>query len=204
MAMRQIRTDIDSDTDTTHAPGVPAALRLAFSVYVALLIWTIVWKLGMPDFGGHGVRRIKLIPFVSSGYTGASVPLEVLANALLFAPFGVFLRLLAPAWPWWRAATALACASLGLESLQFILDVGISDTTDVIMNTAGGLVGFSVCAALGRSSGSRSLLVRLCSGGTLIASVVAVTWFVSPLQFGQPDVWVEHPSTPGHSHHQSG
>jgi glycopeptide antibiotics resistance protein len=89
-------------------------------------------------------RDIKLIPFLSGDGFGASAPPEVVANVLIFVPFGVYLGLLAPAWMWWKTASVLAGASLVLEIAEYVLAVGRSDISDVIANAAGGLVGLGI------------------------------------------------------------
>ena len=108
-----------------------------FAVYLVLLAWAVVWKLDVPYVGEAALlpRPIKLIPFVPSAEAGGSAPLEVVANFLLFVPFGVYLGLLAPTWPWWRWTGVLVGASFVLETTQHVLSTGSFDTTDVIVNS---------------------------------------------------------------------
>ena len=129
-------------------PGGRVQLVVLFAVYLVLLAWTVVWKLEMPYVGAAALlpRPIKLIPFVPSAEAGASAPLEIVANIVLFIPFGLYLGLLAPTWQWWNATGVFVGASLVLETTQHLLSTGSFDTTDVIVNTAGGLVGFGLLA----------------------------------------------------------
>lgn len=110
------------------ASRVPAATRaflaVLFAVYVVLLAWAVLWKLDVPWVGVDAQRVIKLVPFVRFAEAGASAPFEVFANILFFVPFGIYLRLLVPSWPWWRAAGAIAAASLSLEIAQYVLAIG--------------------------------------------------------------------------------
>ncbi len=155
-------------------------LATLFAVYLALLGWTVLWKLDVPWVGGE--RMVKVVPFVATGGAGASAPLEVVVNLLLFVPFGVYLGLLAPARPWWALAGVVAGASLALEVAQYVLAVGRSDSTDVVVNTAGGLIGLGV-VALARSrsrAGTARPMARACSVGTALALVVAGLNLVSP------------------------
>lgn len=179
--------------DAALNPRVPAALVTAFVVYLLLLGWIVLFKLEFPWIGGVD-RVIKLVPFAPSEGAGASRPAEVLANLVLFVPFGVYLGLLAPAWRWWHAAVVLAAASLALETTQFLLAIGSSDITDVLVNTAGGLAGFGLLslATRRRSVGARSALARLCVIGTVGAVLAAAVFVASPIRMSPP------PGGPGH------
>ena len=75
-----------------------ALLVMLFVIYLALLTWIVLWKLQIPYLGWRGMRHIKLVPFPPTARAGASEPLEVAVNVLLFVPFGLYLTLLAPSW----------------------------------------------------------------------------------------------------------
>jgi glycopeptide antibiotics resistance protein len=166
---------------------LPAAL---FVVYLVLLTWIVLWKLEVPYLGASGMRHIKLVPFVPSGDAGASAPFEVVANLLLFVPFGLYLGLIAPSWlrSCWKVAGVVAGASLALEVAQYVLAIGSSDVTDVVVNTAGGLAGIGLLALARRTLQNRaaSVMIQSCSVGTVL-SVVAVGMLVaSPLRYAPP------------------
>jgi glycopeptide antibiotics resistance protein len=175
-------------------------LRVLFATYLALLAWIVVWKLGTPFIGDGGLREVKLVPFVSSACNGASAPSEVIANVVLFLPFGVYLGLIAPTWTWWRTTATIAGASVLAETMQFALAVGASDVTDVVTNTLGGLAGLVVVALVRRRLGTRTLAVvaRACAVLTVVALLAVAAFVASPLSFGpQPDVRVSMRSDPG-------
>ncbi len=130
-----------------------------FVTYLVLLTWLVVWKLHVPYLGGADEREIKLVPFVASAGAGANAPFEVLANFAIFVPFGLYLGLVAPSWPWWKAAGAAAGLSLALEVAQYALAVGKSDITDVLVNTAGALAGFGVVALARNVLPARAVVV---------------------------------------------
>ena len=162
----------------------PATGRLAglFVVYLALLGWAVLWKLEVPWVGGQ--RMVKLVPFLATDAAGPSAPLEVVANLLLFLPFGAYLRLLAPTRPWWALAGVVAGASLTLEVTQYVLAIGRSDTTDVVVNTAGGVVGLAL-VALARSwsrAAAARVVTRVGTAATALALVAAGLHLVSPHQ----------------------
>ncbi|SIN79297.1 VanZ family protein [Agromyces cerinus] len=171
-----------------------------FALYLALLVWVVMWKLEVPYIGIGGLGQVKLVPFVSDDCNGASAPSEVIANIVLFIPFGLYLGLLAPTWPWWKAACAIAGASLALEVAQYALSVGSSDVTDLITNTAGGLIGLILLAVVRRRLGERTgtAMTRFCSGLTVLALIATAAFIASPVSFApQRDVLVSMPGSQG-------
>jgi glycopeptide antibiotics resistance protein len=164
---------------------LPAARPLValFATYLVLLGWVVLWKLEAPWAGQQ--RVVKLVPFAATGDAGASTPLEVWVNLLLFIPFGVYLGLLARSWSWWRAAGVVACASLALEVTQYVLGVGSSDTTDVVVNTVGGLAGLGLVALWRGGSRARpgGAVTWACAVGTALALLATVLYVSSPVRF---------------------
>lgn len=158
-----------------HRARLPRrALALLFAVWLVLLVWLVLWKFHAPYLGRDDQRAIKLVPFVPVGDFGASAPYEVLANLLLFVPLGVYLALLAPSWRWHRIALVAAGASLALEVTEWIIAVGSSDITDVIVNTAGALAGIGLVDLARRRLGTRlpRIATGVLTGLTLLAFVV--------------------------------
>jgi glycopeptide antibiotics resistance protein len=157
-----------------------------FVAYLVLLTWLVLWKLEVPFFGDGSERQVKLVPFVATARAGASAPVEVLANILLFVPFGGYLRLLAPSTRWWRLAAVVAATSVLFEVGQYLLAVGRSDLSDVVANTAGAVLGLGLVGLvrLRLRDGTRPVMTRVCAGLTVVA-VVAVGLFVaSPFHYG--------------------
>lgn len=132
------------------ADGRRRHLAVLFAVYLAVLVWIILWKLQVPYIGDGSQRAIKLVPFVATAANGPSNPLEVAVNLVLFAPFGAYMGLLAKRWRWWQSGLAAAGASLALEVSQYALAVGSSDITDLICNTVGALAGFAALSLVRR------------------------------------------------------
>lgn len=147
-----------------------------FVVYLGLLTWIVLWKLQLPWIGGVD-RVIKLVPFIASGGLGSSRPAEVLLNLLIFVPFGGYLRLLAPRWRWWGPVAVAAGTSLGFETTQFLLAIGSSDVTDVIVNAAGASLGF-VLAQRVRADGT---MLRVGVAGTAAALLACALFFAAPV-----------------------
>ena len=174
-------------------------LVVLFVVYLVLLVWAVVWKLDVPYVGEAALlpRPIKLIPFVPSAEAGASAPLEVVANFVLFVPFGVYLGLLAPTWPWWTWTGVLVGASFALEATQHLLSTGSFDTTDIIVNTVGGLAGVGLLALARRRLQARTaaVMTRACLIGTVVSLLAIGIFVASPLHYAQQrDVVVSTPA----------
>jgi len=158
------------------------SLVVLFAVYLVLLVWTVLWKLEVPWVGGD--TMVKLVPFVRTHEAGPSAPVEVVVNLALFVPFGVYLGLLAPSRPWWLAVIVMAGASLALEAAQYVLAVGRSDTTDVIANTAGGLVGLGLLSLTrhGFAARTATVMLRVCAVATALVLLGGGLYAVSPWQ----------------------
>ena len=177
----------------TPAEAAPFRLIASFAVYSILLVWIVLWKLELPWVGGVD-RVIKLVPFLATAEQGASKPAEVIVNLLLFVPFGLFLGLLAPRWSRRRLVGVTALVSLTLEATQFVLAIGSTDVTDVLVNTAGALIGFGL-VALARHrlpAGGRGILIRVCVVGTLAALLAVALFVASPIRFGPPASGIGH------------
>jgi glycopeptide antibiotics resistance protein len=179
--------------------GGRVLLFLLFALYLVLLAWIVVWKLEVPHIGGGELRQIKLVPFAPSACDGASELSEVVANVLLFLPFGLYLGLLAPTWPSWKTAGTVAGASLALEVAQYVLAVGSSDVTDLITNTTGALAGLGLLVLARRRLGARTVaaMTRVCSILTVLALLATAILVASPLSLGpQQDVLVSKHAVP--------
>jgi len=191
-----------SVTTVENRPGEPrrrALLVVLFVVYLVLLAWIILWKLEVPYVGAAAglPRPIKLVPYVASGESGASKPLEAVVNILLFIPFGIYLRVLAPRWRWWQAAAVFVGASLLFETVQYLLSVGSADITDVIDNTLGGMLGLGLFSLARRRLRERTddLVTRILLITGIVAVLAVAVFLVSGLHYAdQHDVVVPHPT----------
>ncbi len=89
---------------------------------------------------------MNLVPFLSSS-------IDYYQNILMLMPFGVYLTLLRPHWRPKNIFLAGLFVSTGIEFLQFILDWFINlsrwvDINDIITNTLGVLVGWTIMQVL--------------------------------------------------------
>ena len=171
-------------------PGKPVLLIVLFVIYLVLLVWAILWKLTAPWIGEAASlpHPIKLVPFLPSGGAGASNPEEVAANILLFVPFGLYLGSFAPSWPWWKLTAVFLGASLALEITQHLISTGSFDTSDLISNTAGGLVGLGLLTLARRRFGSRlpAIGIRVAVIGSAVAMLALAAFLASPLRYAPP------------------
>ena len=156
-----------------------------FVVYLVLLTWVVLWKLQLPHIGDGELRHIKLVPFAPTAEDGASEPFEVIANVVLFVPFGLYLSLLSPSRPWWKLAGVVAGSSLALEVTQYVLAVGSSDLTDLIVNTAGGVAGLGLLVLARRRLQDRTgtIMTRVCSTVTVLFLLAAGIFIASPVRY---------------------
>lgn len=121
------------------------ALACALALIVALTLLS-------PTPIGDGLRpQLRLIPFVDlqdalSGTRSLRLAVaEIVGNVLLFVPFGMALRWRAPALGVVGVGVVSLLLSVGIELLQGVTGGGRwPDSTDVITNTVGGLVGAAV------------------------------------------------------------
>jgi glycopeptide antibiotics resistance protein len=156
-------------------------------VYLGLLTWLVLWKLGMP-YVGEGAfipRPFKWIPFISTAEAGASPPLELLGNLLLFVPLGLFVGSLRPAWMWWQALLAFAGVSALFELAQHYLSIGSFDSTDVLVNTLGGMAGLGLATLARRRWRDRTtaVMAKVMTVITAVALVASVAFAVSPMRY---------------------
>ena len=170
------------------APPARQALVWLFVIYLVLLVWIVLWKVHVPFIGRDDMRGIKLVPFTSGDGFGASDPYELAANLLFFVPFGVYLRLLVPRWHWGRIVGVTAASSLLLEITQFVIAAGSSDVTDLIVNTAGGLVGVILASLVARGLKGRTdaVMAWVLGVGTALALAAIVFIILSFPRMPQP------------------
>jgi glycopeptide antibiotics resistance protein len=148
------------------------ALRTALVVYLAAVLCLTTWpsleQTSVPSWAEAVVRAAGA---VAVAVTVAFV--EAASNLVMFVPFGVLVLLL-----WWGArrrsaggawrlvlpVTAVACAfSAAIELSQLAIPGRVSTVQDLVLNTAGALVGAlataAVAAAVGRRAAARHAAV---------------------------------------------
>lgn len=121
-------------------------ISVAFVIYLLLLTWIIVFKFRLDITSLKYIRSINLIPFKANPIVNGMR--ETLINLLLFVPLGMYLKFIFKSNKF-SNVSIIIFLSLSFESLQYIFHIGVSDITDIIMNTLGGIVGMiliSICS----------------------------------------------------------
>ena len=93
-------------------------------------------------FARDARRSINLIPFdmiAEQGFT-----LNVWGNILMFIPLGLYFADLMKKFRFWKVLGYIIGTSLGIEVMQYIFKRGASDIDDLLLNTAGGLIGIFI------------------------------------------------------------
>ena len=97
---------------------------ILFLLYLALLIWIILFKLQFSILDLDRVREINLIPFYYEHEVTFHAT-EVLQNVLIFMPFGIYLCLLLPKSRFGVKLLLISAVSLLLEICQYVLAIGL-------------------------------------------------------------------------------
>lgn len=131
-------------------------------IYLALLIWIILFKLQFSISDLDALRSVNLIPFHYDNEVGAGFHIkEVLENLLIFIPMGIYLQMLLPESRFHVKLVIIDGSSLLLETAQYILAVGRSDITDLLTNTTGGLLGIALYGIMVRLLKNRARADKL-------------------------------------------
>jgi glycopeptide antibiotics resistance protein len=92
----------------------------------------------------------------------------MISNLVAFVPFGVMLGVnFKHAIVRYKIAVIFAF-SLAVEIIQYALAIGVTDITDLIMNTLGGAIGLAVYVVLSKHTNERYLDRGILLAGTLI------------------------------------
>lgn len=115
--------------------------RLAMVMYLAALTEIVALRLGLP----RNVRSVNFTPLESTlgALQDGAWPFvyHVVGNMIWFVPLGWLGRRMWPQLKPWQLALAGAAVSAGLEALQWMLQSGVTDVDDVLLNALGALLG---------------------------------------------------------------
>ncbi|MHC5374557.1 VanZ family protein [Enterococcus sp. LJL120] len=118
--------------------------------YLVVVVWIILFKVAtsvntVQFFLEHPSRSLNLIPFGESVIVNGKIYLqEIIYNTLIFVPFGGLLSLYDKRSSLIKKLLYIFSFSLLLETAQYVLGIGASDITDVLVNTLGGLIGLLI------------------------------------------------------------
>ena len=135
--------------------------RAAFSAGVdvgLLLSIVLICAIGLPPGRGlpGGFEQWNLVPFrdLARAIDGRPWGLQpaaagVAANVAVFVPWGLFFALRFRRTRWWSFLALTAALSTAIEVWQAVNATGrSSDITDILTNTAGGLIGYGIARGL--------------------------------------------------------
>ena len=140
-------------------------------VYLAALIWIIIFKMQLSFQGLPHLRNINLIPFAESMVTnGKTNYSEIINNAAAFIPFGIFMGMLLQGQAFFKKVAPVFLTSLAFEVIQFVFSIGASDITDLLANTFGGLIGIGFFFLLEKvfKRNTLKILNLICLAGGII------------------------------------
>jgi glycopeptide antibiotics resistance protein len=112
------------------------------------LAWILLFKLGV-QFSYMERRTVNLIPFNEALTGDGKIDLpEIILNVVIFVPLGLYAGILFRKWSFQKQLLFYFLVSLLIEGLQFILGAGAFDTTDIVTNTLGGIIGLLLFKAI--------------------------------------------------------
>lgn len=151
---------------------------LLFLIYLAILTWIILFKMQFSLRYMPYIRSINLIPFGRSMIVNNTLDMqELIYNIIVFIPFGLYLGMLMPGKSFWKQVLLVACASIVLEALQYVLAIGATDITDVINNTLGGLIGSGLYLILYTFLGRKTN--KILKWIALVLSIIIIVFILS-------------------------
>lgn len=146
--------------------------------YLAALSWIIIFKMAFSAEQLPHLRSVNLIPFGESVIINGKLHFgELIQNLLAFVLYGVLLHTLWEDKSLFKQLLPIICTSLIFEVIQYVFSVGASDITDVIMNSAGGIVGIGIAIVIAKlSKEHRVQIINIVSltGAVLLGGLIAM------------------------------
>ena len=157
-----------------------------FGIYLFGLFWLIVLKFNVAFLWIGHERGLNLVPYSDViNNAGGKIDFgELILNAIVFLPFGVFNGTLLKNWSVLKNILSFFIFSLTCEVLQYLLAVGAADATDVVNNTLGGLAGLVIYKGILQLSGDSfraDKLIRL----LLIVGIILLALFFLYLRINE-------------------
>ena len=150
-------------------------------IYLVGLTWVVVFKTQLSFSSLPEMRSINLIPFAESVFVNGKIDYtEVIQNALIFIPFGIFISALWDKKPFIIKMFPIILTSFLFETIQYVFGIGASDITDIIANSFGGVIGIAISFAFSKifKEDWKKIINRFCLiGGILLILFVVVVFF---------------------------
>lgn len=154
--------------------------RTLMIIYLIGLFWLIVLKFNVALLWLGKERSLNLIPYSNMARTpGGGIDLnELVLNAVVFMPVGMYTGMLFRRWPAWKHIAFFFSFTLLCEALQYILGVGAADMTDVANNTLGGIIGLALWKLIEKLSSNRIGAQRAINTLAIIGTVLLASLLI--------------------------
>ena len=150
-----------------------------YLIYLVVLFWIIVLKLSVRFTYMGQQRSMNLIPFNQPLMLNGKADLgEIILNALVFVPMGVYVAILFKKWTVIKSILYFAFSSLILESIQYITALGAFDITDIVNNTLGGTMGLLLLKILEKFTGNSQKAQKIVNTVAVIGTVALILLFL--------------------------
>lgn len=150
-----------------------------FLIYLAILFWIIVLKMSVRFTYMGQQRSMNLIPYNQPLMLNGKADLgEIILNALVFVPMGVYVAILYKKWSVAKSILFFALSSLILEGIQYITALGAFDITDIINNTLGGTFGLFLFKILEKLSGNSQTAQKIINIVALLGTIAFISLFL--------------------------
>lgn len=154
-----------------------------FIIYLLATTWIILFKMCTPAtlYEIINTRSINLTPFRGFRY-GYFNKTEFFGNIFIFIPFGIYISVYIKKLPFYGKILLAIALSLCYETLQYILAIGRSDITDIILNGFGGFIGlllYQTAFKLIKNIEKTHKIIAVCSIATGIPSVLLLMLLVT-------------------------
>lgn len=129
------------------------ASLIVFIIYISVLIYFVFFSDRYGRLEGYSEYRYNLTPFMeihryleySDYFTWENLITNLAGNILVFSPMGILI----PIFMKRRVGIlyiggASFLLSFFIETVQLVFKIGVFDVDDLMMNTAGGLIGYLV------------------------------------------------------------
>ncbi|MDD4797384.1 MAG: VanZ family protein [Eubacteriales bacterium] len=146
-----------------------------FIFYFLALIWVVLCKMQFSLAQVGRFRSINWIPFAGSVIINGRISIaEILANVLVFVPYGLFTGVLMGKSRFLQKFAPIFFTSLLFELLQYAFALGATDITDLLGNTAGGILGIGLFVVLRKRfkerAGKAVNILAFCVAAVLLAA----------------------------------
>ena len=168
-------------TGINHLKVIGGTKRVAtvlLVIYLLALNWILLFKLGV-RFSYMKNRSVNLIPFREILLLNGRIDVsQIILNVVVFIPLGIYAGILFERWKFRKKLLFFFLISLIIEGLQYGLAVGAFDSTDIITNTSGGVIGYLLYKAIEKAFNNRVKAQKFITGLAAIGTALILLFLV--------------------------